>query len=102
MNFPIICIDEFGIKSKIDIKAHIVKIKYNLILGLDTIKENNLTLRYSSIFSSNKELDGLMCKPCSTEESGEEGSRAIRAVSATSSSTESLETSEGMEHIDGL
>ena len=27
MNFPIICIDEFGIKSKIDIKAHIVKIK---------------------------------------------------------------------------
>ena len=83
VNFPIICIDESGIKLKINIKAHIVNRKYNLILGLETIKENNLTLRYASIFSSNKELDGLMCKPCSSEETEEERSRAIRAVSAT-------------------
>ena len=99
INFPIICIDESGIKLKINIKAHIVNIKYNLILGLETIKENNLTLRYASIFSSNKELDGLMCKPCSSEETEEERSRAIRAVSATSSSNESSETPEGMENI---
>ncbi len=40
INFPIICIDEFGIKNEINIKAHhSVKIKYNLILGLETIKE---------------------------------------------------------------
>ena len=39
INFPIICIDELGIKIKINIKAHIVSIIYNLIMGLDTIKK---------------------------------------------------------------
>jgi hypothetical protein len=88
INFKIICIDELGIKNNIDIKAHIVNIKYNLIIGLETIKENNLTIRYPSIFSSNDMLDGLICKPCAKEESEKEGRWAIRAAQATSSSTE--------------
>ncbi len=65
--------DELGIKSNIDIKAHIVNIKFNLIIGLETIKENNLTIRYPSIFSSNSKLDGLICKPCAKDESEKEG-----------------------------
>ena len=67
INFKIICINELGIGNNIDIKAHIVNIKYNLIIGLETIKENNLTIRYPSIFSSNNELDGLICKPCAKD-----------------------------------
>jgi hypothetical protein len=73
INFEIMFTDEFGIQNKIDIRAHIVDIKYNLILGLETIKENNLTLRYPSIFSSKDKLDGLICKPCAKENSEKEG-----------------------------
>ena len=81
-------------KNNTDIKAHIVNIKYNLIIGLETIKENNLTIRYPSIFSSSNELDGLICQPCAEEESEKEGRWAIRAAQATSSSTELSDKSE--------
>ena len=52
--------DEFGIKNKIDIKEHIVDIKYNLVLGLETIKENNLTFLEST--QMKKVLHGMDLK----------------------------------------
>ena len=75
-----------------------MNIKYNLVLGLETIKENNLTLRYPSIFSSKDKLDGLICKPCAKEDSEKEGRWAIRAATATSSSTELSGESEVVEN----
>ncbi len=39
INFKIICIDELGIRNNIDIKAHIVNIKYNLIIGLIPLRK---------------------------------------------------------------
>ena len=92
INFELKITDEFGVTSLIEVKAYVLPIKYSIVLGLPTMKRNNLTFRFPSIFASEDKQDVLLCKPCEPKVSEGEGNKPIRTSRVTSSSTYPDET----------
>ena len=56
----------------------------NIILGLKTMRENDLTTRYPSIFMSEAKQDELLCNVCDLNDSEGGGNQAIRTLSYAS------------------
>ena len=75
-------------KEEIEIKALVVQIKYDLILGLEAIRDHDLTFRYPSIFSSRRRAEDNYCPPCGTRTLDGTGSMAIRTLRVTAPNTE--------------
>ena len=91
--------DEYGLKKEIEIEALVVPIKYDLILGLETIRDNDLTFRYPSIFSAKRRAKENYCPPCGTKAPDGTGSWPIRTLRVTAPSTETEGEIEPKERI---
>ena len=80
--------DEYGLKEEIEIKALVIPMKYDLIVGLEVIRDHDLTFRYPSIFSSKRNAGDNYCLPCGTKYPKGTGSWSIRTLRVTAPSTE--------------
>ena len=103
INFKVNITDEYGLKDTLDIDALVVKIKYNVIVGLDTIRDHDLTFRYRTIFSSRGEGDDTFCQPCGSEKLNDPGMWPNRTLGVTAPSTDSeSETDKGNRMDSGM
>ena len=83
--------DEYFQNLEIEIEALVIPMKHNIILGLETIRNNDLTFRYPSVFSSKGKRplkDEMLCQVCEVLEPEGNGKQAIRTLGVTSPSTE--------------